>query len=71
MGNFEKRPVLHFSPRGGWINDPNGLTYDGKRYHLYAQHNPEDIVWGPMHWLHGDKRRPACLGGAWRRAVPG
>ena len=52
MGNFEKRPVLHFSPRGGWINDPNGLTYDGKRYHLYAQHNPEDIVWGPMHWLH-------------------
>ena len=46
------RPKLHFSPRRGWINDPNGLVYDGKQYHLFAQHNPDDIVWGPMHWLH-------------------
>lgn len=46
------RPVLHFTPESGWINDPNGLLYDGKQYHLFAQHNPNDIVWGPMHWLH-------------------
>jgi fructan beta-fructosidase len=46
------RPRLHFAPKSGWINDPNGLYYDGKQYHLFAQHNPNDTVWGPMHWLH-------------------
>ncbi len=46
------RPKLHFAPKKGWINDPNGLVHDGKQYHLFAQHNPDDSVWGPMHWLH-------------------
>lgn len=46
------RPQLHFTPSKGWINDPNGLIWDGEKYHLFAQHNPDDIVWGPMHWLH-------------------
>lgn len=48
----ENRPILHFAPKNGWINDPNGLVYDGKQYHLFAQHNPHAAVWGPMHWLH-------------------
>jgi fructan beta-fructosidase len=48
----EGRPSLHFAPKSGWINDPNGLVHDGKQFHLFAQHNPNDIVWGPMHWLH-------------------
>ncbi len=46
------RPKKHFAPQSGWINDPNGLLYDGRQYHLFAQHNPNDTVWGPMHWLH-------------------
>ena len=46
------RPKYHYTPEKGWINDPNGLIYDGERYHLFAQHYPDDTKWGPMHWAH-------------------
>ncbi|MFC3116079.1 glycoside hydrolase family 32 protein [Cellvibrio fontiphilus] len=46
------RPQLHYSARGNWINDPNGLFYKDGVYHLYYQMNPDDSVWGNMHWGH-------------------
>lgn len=47
-----ERPELHFTPKKGWINDPNGLIRIGDRYHLFAQHYPDSTERGPIHWLH-------------------
>ena len=31
----EMRPAYHFSPRTGWLNDPNGLSFYGGKYHMW------------------------------------
>lgn len=46
------RPMLHFSPHTGWMNDPNGLHRKGDEWHLFYQYHPHSTQWGPMHWNH-------------------
>ena len=46
------RPKYHITAEKNWINDPNGLVKFKGQYHVFMQHHPYSLVWGPMHWAH-------------------
>ena len=46
------RPKYHITADKNWINDPNGLIKYKGQYHIFMQHHPFGLEWGPMHWAH-------------------
>lgn len=45
-------PTYHLAPQIGLFNDPNGLIFDGEKYHIFAQWFPYDAMHGMKHWEH-------------------
>lgn len=45
-------PTYHLAPSTGLFNDPNGLIFDGEKYHIFAQWFPYDAMHGMKHWEH-------------------
>ncbi|SUU01043.1 sucrose-6-phosphate hydrolase [Actinobacillus lignieresii] len=45
-------PTYHLAPQTGLFNDPNGLIFDGEKYHIFAQWFPYDAMHGMKHWEH-------------------
>ncbi len=55
-GRGNEYPIIHFAPKFGWLNDPNGLVYHDGIYELYYQSNPDGIEWDNMTWGHARSR---------------
>lgn len=45
------RPIFHFTPITGWMNDPIPFYHNGE-YHVFFQYHPSAACWGRMHWGH-------------------
>ena len=50
------KPAYHLRPGKNWINDPNAPVFWKDRYHMFFQHNPNEPVWGDIHWGHAESR---------------
>ncbi len=50
------RPVWHFAPLFGLLNDPNGLAHFNGEYHLFYQWNPKACAHGAKAWGHATSK---------------
>lgn len=54
--NDPYRPVWHFSPQFGLLNDPNGLAHFNGEFHLFYQWNPMACEHGAKAWGHATSK---------------
>jgi fructan beta-fructosidase len=73
------RPQFHFTPKVGWLNDPNGMLFYKGEYHLFFQADPDRPnnpcgikLWGHavgsdmLHWTQlGNAIEPDSFGSIW------
>lgn len=52
LSDHDFYPTYHLAPKTGLFNDPNGLIFDGEKYHIFAQWFPYDAMHGMKHWEH-------------------
>jgi beta-fructofuranosidase len=51
MTNERGRPLLHFTARQGWTNDPHGIVLVDGQFHMFFQYNPDGLAWHQAcHW---------------------
>lgn len=51
-----RRPQLHYTPRCGYVGDPNGLVYHEGKWHLFYQHNRFSMLNSVGSWGHATSR---------------
>lgn len=79
---YTRRPLIHFTPPKGWMNDPNGLFIFEDKYHLFYQAIPDKMThqaglgWGHavskdlFHWNNLDAAiLPDSKGDIWSGSV--
>lgn len=51
MTDSRTRPLLHFTAREGWTNDPHGIVVVDGLFHMFFQYNPSGTTWHQAcHW---------------------
>jgi fructan beta-fructosidase len=52
LSDTSPRPLWHFTPPDGWMNDPAGLVWLDDTFHLFYQRDPHEVFVADTRWGH-------------------
>lgn len=52
LADASARPLWHFTPPDGWMNDPAGLVWLDDTFHLFYQRDQHEVFVGDIRWGH-------------------